>query len=210
MTEADFRARQRVEVNDSGSDHADGVYNGFRDDALIWLSKAVPQDRSASLSIISGTLSYPRPTRFITMTNSEMTFSRGLEVPKYRIETATYAVLRDGVDFVLSGSTIVFASDPLVTAAWTAYYGGSYLITDLPDEWVSIVLDFATARMYELKAARAAEYFQYSMGPESVDRNAESGKWLKLRDARLARANAELSKIAFTESLYGTIRIDRA
>lgn len=210
MTEAAFRARQRIEANDSGTDHADGVYDAFRDDALTWLSKAAPQDRSASLSIASGTLSYAEPSGFLTMTSAEDTFSRGLSVPKYRIETATYAMLRPDLDFVVYGSNIVLSSDPLVTATWTIYYGGTYVITELPDEWIPIVLDFATARIFDLKATTAASFFDYSVGGDSVSKGSQSSRWIALRDERMARATARLSEIAVSGSPYGSIRLDRA
>lgn len=214
MTEAAFRARQRIETNDSGSDHADAVYDAARDDALQWLSKASPADLSASLAIESGTLSYVKPARFLTMQTSETvpayTIAGWHEAPKYRIATASGASLVLDQRFTIFGSSILLTADPAVTATWTIYYGGTYVITELPDEWVPIALDFATARIFDIKATAAASFFDYSVGGDSVSKGSQSARWIALRDERMARASARISEIAVAGSPYGSIRIDRA
>jgi hypothetical protein len=208
MTEVAFLARQRIEAQDTGTPfYVDGYYNNWRDDALSAISLLAPCDRSASLSIVAGTLSYATPAGFITM-SSERRDARGY--PVYRITTATGALLYVDEDFSLFAGQIVFAADPGVTATWTINYGGTYAITDVPDTWVKLALDHATASYYDARASAAGAFFNYSLGPDSVSKGPEAERWLKLRDVRMASFLANSSSIATRVSSMGTFRIYRA
>jgi hypothetical protein len=208
MTEVAFLARQRIEAQDTGTPFfVDSYYNNWRDDALGAISQLAPIDKSASLSIISGTLVYPTPAGFITM-DSDRRDAAGY--PVYRIVTANGSFLYLDEDFSTYGAQVVFPSDPAVTETWTIRFGGTYAITDLPDAWVKLALDHATASYCDARATGAGTFFNYSIGPETVSKAPEAERWLKLRDARMASFNAKAPSIATRVASLGTFEIFRA
>ena len=204
MTAADFRARQRIEANDSGSVYADALYDGWRDDALATISRAVPFAKTAAIAVVDGTTEYALPTDWITSSSDDLALDGN---PLYRLTTNTGAILVLGTDVTIRGRTLVLWSDPDYTGNWTLTYGGTWLITDLPNDWVPIALDVATSRVYDRRATEAAAFFSYDNGVEKVDRRAEAEKWVLLRDQRLATATAAIA--ALTGDALGTFRFER-
>src|SRR5947207_2681456 len=107
ISETDFRARQRAEANDAGSDYSDADYNLLRDDALSELSRDAPADLTASVAILSGTVTYPLPAGFVTLQTSRVIpglsfypgFASQENVPVYRLETADRGILLPDRDF---------------------------------------------------------------------------------------------------------------
>ncbi len=207
MTEVAFLARQRIEAQDTGTPfYGDSYYNNWRDDALSAISQLAPFDKSANLSIVSGTLAYSTPARFITMSSER---KDALGCPVYRITTATNGLLYVDVDFSIYGAQIVFPFDPGVTATWVARYGGIYAITDLPDAWVKLALDHSTASYADARATAAGAYFNYSLGPESVTKGPEAERWLKLKETRMEAFKAASASIVTRVSSMGAFEFHR-
>lgn len=209
MTEADFRARQRIEANNPDSAvYTDAMLNGFRDDALAAISRAAPFSKVKSdFGVVAGTKDYALPADWITSTSSQLDAQ---DYPEYRLEDANGAYLYLDQHFAIYGRTLSLETAPTANATWKLRYGGTWLITDLPNDWVEIALDYATARFYDRKATEAAEYFSYDNGVEKVDRDAEAKKWRELRDARLSQAAAALALISTRISTVGTFSWERA
>lgn len=222
MTAAAFLARQRIEAQDTASPNvfADSYYDNWRDDALNAISQLAPLDTSASLNIVSGTLEYDLPTGFITFTSQR---KNAIGYPIYGIKTPSGGILSldsggmdaaglpyEGSYFSIYGQKLVFPYDPGVTETWTVHYGGTYAITTLPDSWVKLALDYATASYYDARASAAGAYFNYSIGSESVTKAPEAERWLKLKEARIAAYNAGSASIATRVSSMGTFQIFRA
>lgn len=219
ISATDFRARQRFEVADGGTDYTDGTYDLLRDDGLGALSQESPADKTASLSIVSGTLAYNLPSDFLTLTTSRTIpsgtttsysqFQSGL-IPAYRIVTNAGGILLPGVDYTAYGSQIQFTVDPGVTATWTLYYGGTHTLTTLPDKWVDALLDYATMRIFERKVTEAAKYFKYSTASTSIDKSGIIDNWKEAHALRKARWDAFLASIATNNSRVGGFRFSRA
>jgi hypothetical protein len=201
-----FRARQRVEANDSGSTYGDGLYDGWRDDALAAISRAAPFTKSAAIAMVDGTKEYLVPSDWITSFGDELAYDN---YPTYRLTTNTGAILVLGEHFTIRGRTLVLESDPDYTGNWTLTYGGTWLITDLPNDWIVIALDAATARVFDRKATEAAAFFSYDNGVEKVDRTAEAKKWMMLRDQRLANAMAAIAAISTGADAIATFGFER-
>lgn len=217
ISDAAFLARQRFEAKDAGTDYTDAQYNNLRDDALSAISRAVPADIVATFAVADGTLTYSQPAGFITMRTSRVVPSvfddpvaYPSAVPLYRLVTNDGGTLELDRDFYLYGASIVFKADPDYTGNWTLYYGGTHTLATLPDRLVPAALDYATARLYERKATEAADYFQYSMGMESVDKDSIAAKWMKLHDQRMARFDALMATIDTAEAKQGAFRWSRS
>lgn len=208
MTEVAFLARQRIEANDTGSPpvYADSYYNGWRDDALAVISRAAPIEKTASIAMVDGTLTYPLPTDWITSSGDELGYD---DYPTYRLTTNTGAILVLGDDFMIRGRTLVLAADPDYTGNWTLTYGGTWLITELPNDWVAIALDHATASAFDARAASAANAFKYDNGVESVDDTAEAKRWMELSLARRAKAAAAMAAISTRADDIATFSFER-
>lgn len=222
ITAADFRARQRFEVADAGTDYTDAQYDLLRDDGLGALSQNAPADKTASLSIVPGTISYGLPADFITLTTARtiptstsipfmpLTQYQSALVPVYRIVTAIGGILIHGRDYTVYGSNLIFRVDPGVTATWTLYYGGTNTLATIPDKWVDALLDYASMRIYERKMVEAANYFKYSTASTSIDKSAIIDNWKEARDARQKRWDAFLSSISTNTSSFGGFSTARA
>jgi hypothetical protein len=206
VTEAAFLARQRIEANDTASPavFADSSYNGWRDDALAAISGAVPFAKTATIAMTDGTMEYQLPADWITSESDDLTVDGH---PLYRLTTNAGAILLLGTHFTIRGRTLVLWSDPDYTGNWTLTYGGTWLITDLPNAWVAIALDDATARAADARAAAAATAFKYDNGVESVDDTSEAKRWMELAIARRAKADAAIAAIA--PDRIGTFRFER-
>lgn len=222
-----FLARQKEEANDTGSPqaYADSVYNELRDDALATISRAAPADLFSPVSVTSGSTSVPLPDDFVTMVTPTLEADG---YPHYRLIAANGAVLipDDGstsrqvgyVSSVLAGNlftffgqTIVLPTTPTANETWTLRYGGIHTLDTIPTDWVGIALDYATARMFERKAATAAAFFKYSVsgGSVDIDKSGESQRWAKLRDQRMAAFEQKLAKIATHGGAVGSFTFHR-
>ena len=222
ITAADFRARQRFEVADTGSDYTDAQYDLLRDDALGALSQNAPADKSASLSILSGTLTYGLPADFVSLTTSRtipsstavsfmpLTQYQSALIPLYRVVTAINGILIPTRDYTVYGANMTFRVDPGVTATWTLYYGGTHTLATLPDKWVDALLDYASMRIYERKMIEAANNFKYSTASTSIDKSSIIDNWKEARDARQARWDAFLISISTNSSGFGGFSSARA
>lgn len=208
MTEAAFRTRQRIEANDTGTPlYVDSYYDGWRDDALAAISRAAPLTKSATIAIVDGTETYNVPSDFITAASDAVDIDR---YPLYRITTHADAVLTLDVDFAVRGRSIVLASDPDYTGNWTLTYGGTWVITELPADWIEMALDYATARFYDRRGTDAAATFSFEVASTRITRDNQPRKWEDLRDARMARFTKAVSRIATAVSMIGTITVERA
>jgi hypothetical protein len=195
VTAAAFLERQRIEANDSAAPavYADGVYNVFRDDALIALSRAVPMPRSTTIAMVAGTSEYPLPADYITLEGDELDADGTL---LFRLEDPAGGRFYLGSGFIIRGSKLVLTSAPSANATWTLWYGGTWAITDIPNDWVSVALDYASARAFERRATDAATNFSFTVGPDSINRSSESERWTALRGERYARFLSGLQHVA--------------
>jgi hypothetical protein len=219
VTTIDFLARQRIDANDAGSPavFADAVYNAWRDDALASISRASPMPTSASLSVTSGTRTYPVPADWITSTSSivepstVVDYSPFYNAPVYRIEDAAGGFLYLDTHFTIFGRTITLVSAPTASGTWTIRYGGTWTIPLLPAEWIKIALDYSSARSFEQRATVAASYFDYSLGGGSVSitKSGESKRWLSLAEERMECFEESLKEIATNASSFGTFSFQR-
>lgn len=209
MTEAAFRARQRQDASDDGVTpvYADALYDGWRDDALAAISRASPFATSASLAVTAGTKTYALPADWITSQSLELD---AVGYPIYRLEDAAGGSQFLDTDFTVYGRTLTLASAPTANATWTNRYGGTWLITVLPNDWVSMALDFSSARAFDRRAADAASNFSFTVGPDSIDRTAEARRWQELRDERIARFATAKAAISTRGSSVGVFDWSRA
>lgn len=209
MTEADFRTRQRREASDDGvtAIYADALYDQWRDDALAMVSASAPMATSTSLAIVAGTKNYALPSDWITSTSTDEDADG---YPSFRLEDADGAYHYIGEHFTVYGRTLKLASAPVANGTWTHYYGGTWTVALLPNDWVPIALDAATVRAFDRRATDGASKFDFSVGPDSVTRGNESKRWTDLRDARLERVTAALATIATTGGDVTTFRISRS
>lgn len=224
MTAADFRARQRIEANDTGTPiYVDSYYDGWRDDALAAISRAAPLTKSATLAVVDGTLTYNVPSDYITITSDALDVDG---YPLYRITTNTGSILVSGdnygptgafqtgfsvtrAHFGVRGRSIVLASDPDYTGNWTLTYGGTWVITELPADWIEMALDYATARFYDRRGTDASASFSFSVASTSVNRDGQAGRWAQLHEARAQRFETALATVADRLSRYGTFDVER-
>lgn len=208
MTEADFRTRQRREASDDGvtAVYADALYDQWRDDALARISAVAPMATSATLSAVSGTKSYALPDDWITSISSD---EDAAGYPSYRLEDPAGAHYYFGDHFSIYGRTLKLLSAPTATATWTNYYGGTWVITELPNEWIPMALDAASERAFNRRSTDAAGKFDFSVGPDSVTRGNESKRWGDLRDACRARVTPALEAIATNVADASTFSIQR-
>lgn len=208
MTEADFRTRQRREASDDGATaiYADALYDQWRDDALAQLSQAAPMPTSASVSIVAGTKNYALPADWITSVASD---EDAEGYPSYRLEDVAGAYYYFGDHFSIYGRTLKLLSAPSANGTWTNYYGGTWTILLLPNEWIPIAIDAACEGAFRRRAADAAGKFDFSVGPDSVKRGNESKRWTDLYDACRARAAAAIKEIATNVADVSTFSIKR-
>jgi len=208
VTEADFRTRQRREASDDGvtAVYANELYDQWRDDALARISAVAPMATSTSLSALSGTKNYALPADWITSTSIDVD---AVGYPSYRLEDAAGAYYFIGDHFSIYGRTLKLLSAPTANATWTNYYGGTWVITALPNEWIPLALDAASERAFNRRSTDAAGKFDFSVGPDSVTRGNESKRWADLRDACRARVTAALAAIATNVADVSTFSINR-
>lgn len=207
MTEAAFLERQRIEANDTEtpSVYTDGVYNVFRDDALIALSRVVPMPKSVPIAVISGTTEYDLPDDGIAFSGTEEDIDG---TPLFALHDAAGTRHYLGTGFVLRGSKLVLTTTPTADGTWTLWYGGTWEIEDIPNDWVPLALDYATSRAFERRAADAASNFSFTVGPDTINRSSESDRWLKLRDGRFAQFTSGLSRIV--PEAFSTFTFERS
>ena len=223
---ATFLARQREEANDTGTPvYADSVYNELRDDALAAISRAAPADSSSSVSVTSGSTAVPLPADFVTIVTSILDPDA---YPHYRLITPAGDILvpDDGSAFrqvgyfpaslaanyfTLFGQNIVLPTVPTATESWTLRYGGLHTLATIPTDWVGMALDYASARVFDRKAAATASFFRYSLssGSVDIDKSGESQRWAKLRDQRMASFEQKLAKVATHGGAVGSFTFHR-
>lgn len=210
ITASDFRARQRFEAVDAGTDYTDAQYDALRNDALLRLSRDIPADCSATIAVTSGVTTCTRPADFITMATTRIVPGSGDPGdPVYRLVRTDGTVLTLDSDYSFFGSTISLVTAPTATQNWTLYYGGTQTLTNLPDILVDALLHLATARLFDRKAAEASSKFSYSTASISVNKNDEKEKWEAERDTRMALYEHAIAPFRTNTSSVGTFSFDR-
>jgi len=217
ITETAFRARQRAEALDAGTDYTDADYNELRDDALSELARDVPADASSNISIVSGTKSYPLPAGFITMATSRTIPGSSYfpddasgTVPVYRLETDTQGVLLPDRDFSFFGLNLILVSAPTANATWILYYGGTYTIATLPDTYVGPLLELATAKLFGRKLTDAAQKgWSYRAASIGVDKTKLVDSWETAKKARQAEYERQIGPFKTNENTFGTFDWNR-
>lgn len=169
---ADLVARLEDDVPARDSVPSSSQYEFATRDAVADYSRRVPMQRTATISVVSGTASYSLPSDFVRLVKLDLSTdgviqSGGMLVPQPVTFTEQYTI---------AGLTITFIPTPTYTLDRTLWYTAAHVLAsgsyaDLTDADAAVLILLAQSKALMHQATKTAhDAWQYAMGDERVNK----------------------------------------